>query len=273
MTQNDNGTGRPAFTPPSLAELMTGYLREQTEAHASGLAAVSAAGEVQPYEAGPVQPVDARSAWRESLAAMRLFGCADDAAAIAAPPDWPTLVATHEPVFALALCVGNFPQLVRNLHPLLQAKNLSGLRHQTAGRPVFVPALVEWSGKKGTPRNFVQIVLTAGCLRLAREFDRAAALLQDAEKHLPSTGQALLDNEKAALAWQRGETDAARQLWLAQPESAVVLFNRGMSALFLDEPARAQADLTRAVAQLPERSAWHHLGHLYLTLSAIAGRA
>jgi hypothetical protein len=46
-----------------------------------------------------------------------------------------------------------------------------------------------------------------------------------------------------------------------------VLFNRGMAALFLGESADARAALSRAVALLPESSAWHHLARLYLTLA------
>ena len=49
-------------------------------------------------------------------------------------------MAQHEPEAALAFCFGNFPQLVRNLHPLMQTTNLTALRSST-GRPVEVPAL------------------------------------------------------------------------------------------------------------------------------------
>jgi tetratricopeptide (TPR) repeat protein len=272
MTQKDNRTGQQAFTPPGLDELMARYLHRQTEKLSQGLVAAEPAGEVQPYEAGPVQPVDARLAWEEMLAVVHFFGLNVADSVAKAPPDWPTLVATHEPVFDLAFCVGNFPQLVRNLHPLLQARNLAELRSKAVIRPVFVPALLEWTSKAGAKKSFLQVVMAAGCLRLAGEYDRAAAALQDAEKLLPSNGQTFLANEKASLAWHRGDSAEARQLWLTQPESVPVLFNRGMSALFLNEPEAAQANLTRAVAQLPERSAWHHLAQLYLALSKMSGR-
>ena len=47
-----------------------------------------------------------------------------------------------------------------------------------------------------------------------------------------------------------------------------VLFNRGMAALFLGRRDEAVAALTQAVAALPDTSAWHHLGHLYLALAS-----
>ena len=37
---------------------------------------------------------------------------------------------SHEPAVALAFCAGNFPQLVRNLHLILQKPNLAELRPQ-----------------------------------------------------------------------------------------------------------------------------------------------
>ena len=56
---------RPEGTPvqPNLSSLLARYLERQAEAHASGLGA-SDAGEVVPYEVGPVQPIDARPANR-----------------------------------------------------------------------------------------------------------------------------------------------------------------------------------------------------------------
>src|SRR5580693_2733769 len=53
MTQSNET--RKEFVPPTPAALMARYLQKQTEAHANGLAAVDLTGEVQPYEAGPVQ--------------------------------------------------------------------------------------------------------------------------------------------------------------------------------------------------------------------------
>src|SRR5438132_3628216 len=103
---------------PKLSELMTRYLEQQANAHAAGLATFDPSGEVTPFEAGPVQPVDPRPAWEEAVAVIPLFA-KSQSKKLEAPPHWPHLVAGHEPVVALAFCVGNFPQLMRDLHLIL----------------------------------------------------------------------------------------------------------------------------------------------------------
>src|SRR5437899_211599 len=104
---------------PRLTDLLARYLDRQAEAHAMGAAAEPA--EVTPYEAGPVQPIDPRLAWHEALAALACYGPSTEASSLPALPHWPTLVAGHEPVTALAFALGNFPQLVRSFQPLLHA--------------------------------------------------------------------------------------------------------------------------------------------------------
>jgi hypothetical protein len=104
-------------------------------------------------------------------------------------------------------------------------------------------------------------------LRLARQFDQAAQILTDVQKEAPALRQPGLLNERAALAWHQGKHADALALWSAAPESVPVLFNRGLASLFLDQPGQARSWLTQAVARLPEGSAWHHLGRLYLTLA------
>ena len=107
-------------------------------------------------------------------------------------------------------------------------------------------------------------LLAAGVLRLARHFDRAAEMLGDVHD---SAWAAARDNEAAALAWHRGDTEKALSMWLALEPRPAVLFNRGMALLFLGRKAEAVGPLTAAVAALPETSAWHHLASLYLTLA------
>jgi hypothetical protein len=107
-------------------------------------------------------------------------------------------------------------------------------------------------------------LLAAGVLRLARHFDRAEELLA----FTPSAEyRAVHANEVAALAWHRGQAERAAQMWRGMADSAVVLFNRGMAALFLGEKESARVALERAIAGLAETSAWHHLAGLYLTLA------
>ena len=250
-------------TPEALAELFKQYLQRQVAARTEGLAFADAEGQVVPHEAVPVQPVDPRLAWDDALTVVRHFSAKPTESRFDVPPDWSTLVASHEPAIALAFCIGNFPQLVRNLQPLLSVRDLTVLRQAPVRSFNVSASLLEWA--LGT-RTYPQVLLAAGVLRLARRFDEAAKLLR-ANKNVPTTWQALQANEEAALAWHRGQTDEALARWQDQPASVPTLFNRGMASLFLGRVAEARTALGKAVAQLPETSAWHHLGQLYLALA------
>ncbi len=241
----------------SLAELFRNYLRRQAAAQAAGLGYAEPSDEVVPYDSVPVQPVNPRLAWDDAVAVVPHLAAA--LPPLAVPPDWPTLVAAQEPAVAVAFCLGNFPQMVRNLHPLLAGGDLAALR-AVPGRPA-VPGLVEWArGARGA-----QALLAAGVLRLAGRFDDAEAVLRSAD--VPAPWEPLRTNEAAALDWHRGRADEALASWQAQPDSVPVRFNRGMAALFLGQIGEAHAALTEAVGGLPETSAWHHLGQLYLALA------
>lgn len=251
---------------PPLSELLGRYLQEQTAAHASGMALPEALGEVVPHDAAPAQPIDPRIAWTEAVTALRFF---HDSRATATPPDWPTLVVTHEPETALAFAAGNFPQLVRNLLPLWQTKDLTSLRpRRTTAEPV--PTLVDWAAQTLQKGLYPHSLIAVGALRLARQFDAADAMMPAHSAQVPAAWRAAWANEQAALAWHRGQTAEAASAWQAQKDSVPVLFNRGMAALFLGRAADARAALNAAVTQLPEDAAWHHLGRLYLALAEIA---
>jgi tetratricopeptide (TPR) repeat protein len=253
-------------TPRSLTALFRQYLHRQMAAQAEGLGLADPDGQVVPYEAVPMQPVDPRLAWEDALAVVR-FSQAPSAGAgnpIPAPPDWPSLVAAQEPAIALAFCIGNFPQMVRNVQPLLAGGDLSALR-RVPTRPVSVsPTLLQWAS---TTRGYPQLFVAAGILRLARRFKEACDIFVS-NREAPAGWQALRANEEAALAWHRGNAEEALALWQAQKTSLPVLFNRGMATLFLGRATEARTALNRAVAQLPETSAWFHLGQLYLALIA-----
>ncbi len=261
MTHVHETTDRPAS--PSLADLFTRYLQEQARATAAGVGYAEPSDEVVPHDAVPVQPVDPQLAWNDALAAARHFPSSTERN-WAVPPEWPVLVATQEPAIALAFCLGNFPQLVRNLRPLLTGQP-AALRVGPTAPSIAPPALLEWAGGS---HDYPQALLAAGALRLARHFDRAEALLR---AEAPAAWQAVAANERAALAWHRGQHERALEMWQTQGPSVPVLFNRGMAALFLDRAAEAREALSRAVSGLAETSAWHHLGHLYLALAAARG--
>ena len=265
MTHSAESSGKPV--QPSLQDLMAEYLQRQTAAHGAGLGPTAAGGEVEPFEAVPAQPVDPRLAWEEARAVLRYFGA--EARTCKVPAEWPGLVAGREPARSLAFCMGNFPQLVRTLHPLLHAANLGALP-EAPGRPLAVPLLLDEAGRDGE-QPFPQVPATLGALRLARQFDQAEALLERRRGQVPAEWAAAWANEEAALAWHRGRAEEAAALWRGQADSVPVLFNRGMAALFLGRPAEARAALRQATAQLPEDGGWHHLGRLYLALAEMPG--
>jgi tetratricopeptide (TPR) repeat protein len=264
MTQRHESFNTPG--QKSLPELLTQYLQRQAAAHAAGLGFADLAGEVEPYDAVPVQPVEPRLAWEEAAAVLHHFPQSTPARSTKAPEDWPTLVAGQEPMTALAFCLGNYPQLVRDLHSLLQTTDLKSLRPSSL-RPLAAPGLADWTAKVVRKGQYPQALLAAGVLRLARQFAQAEEVLQRCREAAPPEWQAVVANEEAALAWHSGRAAEAAAMWRAQPESVPVLFNRGMAALFLGEAAEARSCLNRAVTQLPEESAWHHLGRLYLALA------
>ncbi len=253
-------------TPQSLTELFSQYLHRQIAAQAEGLGLADPDGHAVPHEAVPIQPVDPRLAWDNALAVIHTSPSRSvrEGDPVSVPPDWPSLVAAQEPAFALAICIGNFPQMVRSLQPLLTGGDLSTLR-QAPSRPVNVsPALLHWAK---TMHGYPQLLVAAGVLRLARRFEEARDLLE-ANRETPAAWKALRANEEAALAWHRGNAEEALALWQTQKTSVPVLFNRGMAALFLGHTTDARSALSQAVAQLPDTNAWHHLGHLYLALLA-----
>lgn len=253
-------------TPLSVTELFRQYLRRQMEAQAAGLSVADPDEQVMPHESAPMQPVDPRLAWQDALAAID-WDTKRKQDRQEAPPDWPSLVAAQEPAIALAFCAGNFPQMVRNLQLVLAGPSRFRTEPESRrSRPFAVfPALIQWAN---AIRDYPQRLLGAGVLRLARRFEEASELLRSSGE-TPPAWQALRANEEAALAWHRGNTEEALTSWQAQKPCVPVLFNRGMASLFLGRPAEARSDLEQAISRLPEASAWHHLGHLYLTLSAV----
>jgi tetratricopeptide (TPR) repeat protein len=251
-------------TPQSVADLFGRYLRRQMTAHAEGLGYADPDGQVTPYEAVPVQPVEPRLAWQDALAVVPHLTTERAAPHWETPPDWPSLVAAQEPAIALAFCLGNFPQMVRDLQPLLTGSDGTVLRRAPIRPVAIAPTLLQWANAE---RTYPQVLLAVGVLRLARRFEEANTLLTSTG-NAPASWRSLRANEEAALAWHRGDAEEALTLWQAQKDSVPVLFNRGMAALFLGRAVEAQTALSKAVAPLPETSAWHHLGQLYLTLAA-----
>jgi tetratricopeptide (TPR) repeat protein len=250
---------------PRLSELMSRYLTRQTEARLVGLARVDTAAEVMLHDAALLQSVDPRLAWEHGLAVLSFFD-GEARHEMPAPPGWAELVAAQEPAVSLALCASNYPQILSDLQPLRHTADWRMLR-PAAARSIPSPGLLEWAKKCMRHGDFPRALMAAGALRLAGHHDEAAAWLQANETSVPSPWQAAWANEIAALAWHRGQTEEAYNRWQQQEASIPVLFNRGMAALFLGQPAGAVPSLGAAVARIPENSGWHHLGRLYLAMA------
>src|SRR5262249_57602299 len=135
-------------------------------------------------------------------------------------------------------------QLARNLQPLLQGADLTVLR-TPQHRPLDVPALREWATQTAR-KQYPDLLIAVGALRLARQYDQAAELLRLAHEQTPEWAAALR-NEEAALAWHRGDGECALGLWEIQAASTPVLFNPGMAALFLGRPPPARTPLPPAL--------------------------
>ena len=173
---------------------------------------------------------------------------------------------------AVPFCLGNFPQMIRSLQPLLQLNlGASSTRLTNLVRPTNAPSvasadLTHWADRSFHYKEFPENLLAVAVLRLARDFDRAESLLGDKSK-FEEEFRSAWENERAALSWHRGRTKEALDSWLAQPESIPVLFNRGMACLFLNRRAEASAFLNKAIAHLSEGDAWFHLARLYLAVA------
>jgi hypothetical protein len=250
--------------PPNLSELFSRYLERQAEACAVGAAADP--DEVTAYEAGPVQPIDPKLAWDEALTVFALLDSTVNPRGWKAPPGWSGLVAGHEPVVALAMSAANFPQLVRNFHMILQTTDLAALLPQP-GRSVPAPELIAWADDVAGRKEFPKVLLALGALRLAKQLDAAERLARQQDRSVPAEWKAAWENEKAALAWHAGQAEKALTIWQKLSPSVPVLFNRGMAELFLGQTGAGREHLAAAIARIPESSAWHHLGRLYLALA------
>lgn len=249
---------------PTLAELSARYLQRQTEASRLGLTG-AAEGEVLPYQA--VLPrVDPRLAWEEALAPLQWLIDDNASRTLRPPSEWAGLVATIEPLAAVPCCVGNFPQLVRDIHPFLHQEDLAAPRPDPVGQPLT--ALPNLSAATLATQPLPARLVGLGLLRLTRRFDEAWQVANAADRSVPA-----LMNEIGALHWHQGNLEEAASIWQRHSDRAPLLFNQGLAHLFLGRAEQAVTAFARAVALMPESNAWHHLGKLYATLAQGRGSA
>lgn len=256
-----------SLTSPGLEALLANFLSKQAVDQA--IVPVGAQ-DVVPHDAAPAQAVAPDTAWRHALTALRCYGLvsADDEKDRQPPSEWAKLVEENEPEVAIPCCVGNYPQQLRELQPLFQNRSLAAPKNRTA-RFAFAAALHAWADKTLQKADPIDLLIAAGVLRLATQFEQAAKFLAHLKFKTPTAWQAALANEQAAVNWQEGRREEAFAQWQALPASTPVSFNRGMAALFLGRTEEAKTHLQKAVADLPEDDSWHHLGCLYLALAEL----
>jgi hypothetical protein len=251
-----------ASAQPTLADLMTRFLASRSDAAAA--AVESAGSEVEPHEVAAGFRVEPRTAWADATALLP--------GTSAPPTDWAALVGLPVSVYAVPMALGNFPQRVKDVSPLLGRFDPTALRPSTVATPApGLSGLRTWVVREAKKRTAESALLAAGVARAAGELDWAAELLADAEPLCTGDDRARWENERAALAWHRGDAADALARWEAMPDSPAVRFNRGMTLLFLGRYAEARTELTAAVEALPEGSGWRDLAELYRTLAEIHG--
>ena len=258
MTRTDATTAQP-----SLADLMASFLACRSDAAA---AAVEPAGsEVEPHEVAAGFRVEPRTAWADATATLSNTPAAT-------PTEWATLVGLPVAVYAVPMAAGNFPQRVKDVSLLMARFDPAALRPSAGSLPApGLSGLRTWVVREAKKRTAASALLAAGVARAAGELDWAAELLADAEALCTGDDRGRWENERAALAWHRGDAAEALARWEAMTDSPAVRFNRGMALLFLGRSAEARAALTAAIELLPEGSGWRDLAELYRTLAEIHG--
>lgn len=249
---------RPVSNPtaqPTIDDLMVRFLATRSDATS---AVEHGESEVEPHEVAAGFRVDPRAAWLDATAALATGGNAPPPA-VQLPTEWAALVTQPAAAFAVPMAAGHFPQRVKDLQPLLVKFDPSQLRPSGSQQPLpGFAGLRTWVAKNGTTNPKV----ASGIARVLGDFETAAKLL---------TTDGSADNDRAALLWAQGECGAALMAWEVMPESAPVLFNRGMALLFLGRTAEARSPLQKAVDAIPETSGWHALARLYLAVAEVHG--
>jgi len=254
---------------PSLGELLARFLHSQAEAE---FEMIPEAGEVELHQPSGLLGPDARTVLGDALepAICLLDGAASASlrkSEVKPPAEWQGLVRNLEPRPAIACCVGNYPQLVKDFTPLLALESVDALRPQP-GRPVDFFGVDAWAEERLARHRPAEALFAVGMFRLGHQFDKARDLLDRVREVTGSSWKPLLDNEAAALDWSQGDLERAAEAWARHPaaDNPVILFNRGLTALCLEEPNAARL-LERAANAWPDRNAWRHLASVYFTLS------
>lgn len=248
---------------PTLQELLAKYLAQSAEAPVLPIS------EVEPHQAALPAWTEPRAVWGEALrTASWLIPPGYDEefryGKLAVNQAWAKLLSESGTQGAVTFCLGHVPQLLYDVTPLL-TKGRTALKLPET-RPDAGPAS-EGSLKKNA--SLAEKFLHAACLRMTGHFKAAEQQLTALATEAGPEYTLLLTNEKAALAWQRGDVKAAVQMWSTHAEQPVFAFNLGLAGLCQGDVTTAATHLKKAAGALPESDPWHHLAQVYLTLAEV----
>jgi hypothetical protein len=247
---------------PGLQELFQQLLGDRVQAAGAGFLAERLP-EVVPYEAVPPLAIDAGLAWTEAREPGQLFGLA--MGSLDCPTGWADLVADTAPMSAAPMCLGNFPQMVRDIKALAEVTSLPASRPQPRAAALDVSGIRSW---RTSDTSAAVRLLRAGLLRLAGEYAEARQMLDEMPEGRGKIRSALL-NERASLAWHQGNHEVAIDLWSQAKEETPVLFNRGLSLLFSGQSAQSKPLFIRVLTEMPTSSNWRQLVQLYLAVAEL----
>jgi hypothetical protein len=231
-----------SMSPPRWQDLLTRYLQQAPDRPAE------AGSEVELYQAQPALGLDLATAWKDALLPGVLLDKSLQADATY-PDSWPQ-TRSNQWAAAFPCCVGLAPQFLQQIHALMQNPT-QFFQARCDLKPAATPSEqapgLTWLGQ-------------LGAARAAGDFNRVTQCLDK-----PASKQTVLvQNERAAQAWLRGERDAASKIWNLLPgESPVIAFNQALAALPKGDTARGRERLSKAAAGFPETTGWHHLAELY----------
>src|SRR5262249_46289207 len=151
--------------------------------------------------------IDAGLAWAEALEAGESFGLATSS--VQCPAGWAEIVADTASVAAVPMCLGNFPQMVRDIKALAEADKLPSLRPLPLAAPMDASGAKSWRSSDTTPAS---LLVRAGLLRLHGHYAEAKETLALMTEGRGKVRSALF-NERAALAWHQGNYEEALELW------------------------------------------------------------
>lgn len=242
------------MNPPTLADLTARFLAAKAIAPDH-----DELSEVMPHEVITSFRADAATTWVDAKSAFHLFGVT--LSSLPMPSDWSSFVSQLSDIPVMPLCLGAVPQRMRELTTIRDFSTQNRLTET----PTPSKALQQWIDGRVKAGTSADLLIAASMCRLTGDADRAEQLLNQVSPENDGIAQ-VLNNEKAALAWNSGDVETAAKIWNEMPENPVTLFNRGICEWSLGRTGMAATLFDRAADAIPDRSGWSHLAAFYASI-------